>query len=102
MLGSAPSTSAIRDQGIRGLEITRIMLGTVQPDENIANFRDALNTLHGALSYLYNNSNGNRFWYDTKPTLRKTAEDRASQISQSDVEMEIESRLKKIRKLPVY
>jgi len=98
MLGSAPSTSAIRDQGIRGLEITRIMLGTVQPDENIANFRDALNTLHGALSYLYNNSNGNRFWYDTKPTLRKTAEDRASQISQSDVEMEIESRLKKIRK----
>lgn len=98
MLGSAPSTSAIRDQGIRGLEITRIMLGTVQPDENIANFRDALNTLHGALSYLYNNPNGNRFWYDTKPTLRKTAEDRASQISQSDVEMEIESRLKKIRK----
>lgn len=98
MLGSAPSTSAIRDQGIRGLEISRILLGTVQPDENIANFRDALNTLHGSLSYLYNNPNGNRFWYDTKPTLRKTAEDRASQISQADVEMEIESRLKKIRR----
>lgn len=98
MLGSAPSTSAIRDQGIRGLEITRIMLGTVQPDESIANFRDALNTLHGSLSYLYNNPNGNRFWYDTKPTLRKTAEDRASQISTADVEIEIESRLKKIRR----
>ena len=98
MLGSAPSTSAIRDQGIRGLEIRRILLGTVQPDENIANFRDALNTLHGSLSYLYNNPNGNRFWYDTKPTLRKTAEDRASQISQADVEMEVESRLKKIRR----
>lgn len=98
MLGSAPSTSAIRDQGIRGLEISRILLGTVQPDENIANFRDALNTLHGSLSYLYNNPNGNRFWYDTKPTLRKTAEDRASQISQADVEMEVESRLKKIRR----
>ncbi|MCC8151343.1 MAG: DUF499 domain-containing protein [Lachnospiraceae bacterium] len=98
MLGSAPSTSAIRDQGIRGLEISRILLGTVQPEENIANFKDALNTLHGSLSYLYNNPNGNRFWYDTKPTLRKTAEDRASQISQADVEMEIENRLKKIRK----
>lgn len=98
MLGSAPSTSALRDQGIRGLEISRILLGTVQPAENIADFKDALNTLHGSLSYLYNNPNGNRFWYDTKPTLRKTAEDRASQISAADVDIEIESRLKKLRR----
>lgn len=35
MLGSAPSTSALRDQGIRGLETSRILLGTVQPAENI-------------------------------------------------------------------
>ena len=70
----------------------------MQPAENIADFKDALNTLHGALSYLYNNPNGNRFWYDTKPTLRKTAEDRASQVSSADVEMEIESRLKKCRR----
>lgn len=98
MLGSAPSTSALRDQGIRGLETSRILLGTVQPAESIADFKDALTTLHGALSYLYNNPNGNRFWYDTKPTLRKTAEDRASQISGADVEIEIENRLKKIRK----
>lgn len=98
MLGSAPSTSALRDQGIRGLETTRILLGAVQPAENIADFKDALMTLHGALSYLYNNPNGNRFWYDTKPTLRKTAEDRASQVSSDDVEMEIENRLKKCRR----
>lgn len=98
MLGSAPSTSALRDQGIRGLETSRILLGVTQPAENIADFKDALTTLHGALSYLYNNPNGNRFWYDTKPTLRKTAEDRASQISGADVEIEIENRLKKIRK----
>ena len=50
MLGSAPSTSALRDQGIRGLETTRILLGAVQPAENIADFKDALMTLHGALS----------------------------------------------------
>lgn len=98
MLGSAPSTSALRDQGIRGLETSRILLGAVQPAESIADFKDALTTLHGALSYLYNNPNGNRYWYDTKPTLRKTAEDRASQVSSADVEMEIENRLKKIRK----
>lgn len=98
MLGSAPSTSALRDQGIRGLETSRILLGVVQPAESIADFKDALTTLHGALSYLYNNPNGTRYWYDTKPTLRKTAEDRASQISSADVEMEIENRLKKVRK----
>lgn len=98
MLGSAPSTSALRDQGIRGLELNRVMLGTAQPGESIANFKDALNTLHGSLTYLYNNPNGNRYWYDTKPTLRKTAEDRASMVSNDDVEIEIENRLKKIRK----
>ncbi len=85
MLGSAPSTSAIRASGLRGLEISRIMLGCVQPDENISDFRDALNTLHGSLSYLYNNPGLNRFWYDTSPTLRKPADDSASQITQKDV-----------------
>lgn len=98
MLGTAPSTAALRNQGIRGMEVNQIMLGTVQPGENIANFRDALNTLHGSLTYLYNSPNGNRYWFDTKPTLRKTAEDRASQLSAVEVNVEIESRLKKIRK----
>lgn len=95
MLGSAPT---VRDQAVRGLESSRIRLGVVQPGENISDFNDALNTLHGALSYLYNNANGNRFWYDTRPTLRKTAEDRASQVKMEDVNAEIESRLKKLRK----
>jgi len=95
MLGSAPTT---RDQAVRGLEASRIRLGIVQPGESISDFNDALTTLHGSLSYLYNNPNGNRFWYDTRPTLRKTAEDRASQISAVDVELEIENRLKKLRK----
>lgn len=95
MLGSAPT---VRDQAVRGLESSRIRLGVVQPGENISDFNDALNTLHGSLSYLYNNANGNRFWYDTRPTLRKTAEDRASQVNQAEVDLEIESRLKKFRK----
>ena len=98
MLGSAPSTSALRDQTIRGLEASRIRLGVVQPGESIADFNDALNTLHGSLSYLYNNQNGTRYWYDTKPTLRKTSEDRASQVSEADVVVEIETRLRKLRR----
>ena len=95
MLGSAPT---VRDQAVRGLEASRIRLGIVQPGENIADFNDALNTLHGSLSYLYNNPNGSRYWFDTRPTLRKTAEDRASQVNDADVTTEIESRLKKLRK----
>nr|MCR5825960.1 DUF499 domain-containing protein [Oscillospiraceae bacterium] len=95
MLGSAPTT---RDQSVRGLEASRIRLGVVQPGENISDFNDARNTLHGSLSYLYSSPNGDRFWYDTRPTLRKTAEDRASQVSDADVELEIEARVKKLRK----
>ena len=95
MLGSAPT---VRDQAVRGLETSRIRLGVVQPDENIADFNDALNTLHGSLSYLYTDTNGNRYWYDTRPTLRKTAEDRSTQVNFTEVDAEIESRLKKLRR----
>ena len=66
--------------------------------ENIADFNDALNTLRGSLSYLYSNTAGDRYWYDTRPTLRKTAQDRATQMAESDVEYEIETRLRKLRK----
>lgn len=95
MLGSAPST---RSDSIRGLETSRIRLGAVQPGQNIAIFNDALNTLQSSLTYLYSNPSNDRFWFDTRPTLRKTVEDRASQRSNEEVEMEIERRLKTIRK----
>ncbi|MCL2757421.1 MAG: DUF499 domain-containing protein, partial [Coriobacteriia bacterium] len=95
MLGSAPTS---RDQTVRGVESSRIRLGVVQPGENIANFNDALSTLTSSLAYLYTNPSGDRFWYDTRPTLRKTVEDRATQVSASDVEYEIETRLRSLRK----
>lgn len=95
MLGSAPTNRA---QNIRGIETSRICLGVIQPGENIADFRDALNTLRGSLSYLYADTSGNRYWYDTRPTLRKTAQDRSSQIAGSEVEYEIEKRLRDLRK----
>lgn len=81
MLGSAPST---RRDTIRGLETSRIRLGVVQPGENIATFNDALNVLQNSLTYLYSNPSGDRFWYDTRPTLRKTVEDRATQQKSED------------------
>lgn len=95
MLGSAPTDRA---QSVRGIEASRIRLGVVQPGESIADFNDALNTLQGSLAYLYTNPSGDRFWYDTRPTLRKTVEDRATQIPTADVEFEIERRLHTLRK----
>lgn len=95
MLGSAPT---VRAQTVRGIEASRIRLGVVQPGESIADFNDALNTLQASLAYLYTNPSGDRFWYDTRPTLRKTVEDRATQIPASDVEYEIERRLRSLRK----
>ncbi|MDR3279630.1 MAG: ATP-binding protein [Synergistaceae bacterium] len=92
----------MRDQNVRGIEKSRLRLGVVQPGENIANFNDALTTLQSALAYLYTNPSGDRFWYDTRPTLRKTVEDRATQVAASDVEYEIETRLHELRKEPPF
>ena len=95
MLGSAPTSRA---QTVRGIEASRIRLGVVQPGENIADFNDALSTLQSSLAYLYTNPSNDRYWYDTRPTLRKTVEDRATQISESEVEYEIERRLRSLRR----
>ncbi|GAB6393536.1 MAG: DUF499 domain-containing protein [Treponematales bacterium] len=98
MLGSAPTVGS----RVRGIEASRVRLGVIQPGENIANFNDALTSLKSALAYLYTNPSGDRFWYDTRPTLRKTVEDRATQIAASDVEYEIENRLRALRKEPPF
>ncbi len=95
MLGSAPTVGG---QNVRGIEATRIRLGVVQPGENVAVFNDALSTLKSSLAYLYYTTSGDRFWYDTRPTLRKTMEDRASQVDSMAVEQEVEKRLKKLRR----
>jgi predicted AAA+ superfamily ATPase len=91
MLGSAPT---VREQKVRGIDASHIRLGVVQPGENIACFNDALNTLSESLSYFYSNQSTDRFFYDTRPTLRKIVEDRATQTSESDTIYEIERRLR--------
>lgn len=99
MLGSAPTS---RSQSVRGIEPSRIRLGVVQPSENISIFNDAMNALTASLAYLYTTPSGDRFWYDTRPTLRKTVEDRATQIAVSDVEYEIKTRLRSLKKEPPF
>lgn len=99
MLGSAPDVGG---QSVRGIERAHIRLGTVQPGENISVFNDALGTLQTSSSFLYSDVNGNRFWYDTRPTLRKVADDRAQQVKDSEALYEVESRLKKLRKIDPF
>ena len=95
MLGSAPD---VRGQSVRGIEKAHIRLGVVQPGENIAVFNDALSTLRTTSSFLYSDGSENRFWYDTRPTLRKVVEDRAQQMGDSDAEFEVVRRLRSLRK----
>ncbi len=95
MLGSAPD---VKGQNARGIERSHIRLGVVQPGESIATFNDALGTLQTSSSFLYSDAQGNRYWYDTRPTLRKTMEDRAQQLAADDVSYEVERRLKGMRR----
>ena len=73
-LGSAPAAGAPQ----RGLEDRRIKLGCVLPGESPAVFGDGLRRLAAAATYLY--QDGTRYWYDTRPTVTKLAEDRAEQL----------------------
>lgn len=71
-IGSAPSTQGVQ----RGIEDQRVLLGSVMPSEVPAHFRDALGHLSSQATYFYRD-NG-RSWYDTQPTVTKTADDRAA------------------------
>ena len=75
-LGSAPSTV---EQMIRGIKTDRIILGTVQPGQTIEVYEDVLKRLRDRLHYLY--SDQDRFWFDTKPNLRREMESRKLNIS---------------------
>ncbi|MCC7209566.1 MAG: ATP-binding protein, partial [Anaerolineae bacterium] len=94
-IGSAPSAGA---QGMRGLEEVRIRLAVAQPGEQIAMFGDALRRMSNQLTFLY--SDGARYWYDTRPTVNRMAQDRAQNLPQDEVQGEIVDRLRKIKPNP--
>src|SRR5438128_658941 len=87
-LGSAPLQRAAN----RGIDDRRVKLGCVQPGETVATFGDALRRLTDAATYLY--VDGKRYWYSTVPTVTRLAEDRASRLSDDDVDDEIQKRLR--------
>lgn len=92
-IGSAPSVTA---QRVRGLEEIRIRLGCAQPGEPSAVFGDALRRMGSQLTYLY--TDGNRYWYDTRPTVNKLARDRAQGFPLPEVYAHVIERLRTVPK----
>ncbi len=78
-LGSAPSTG---EQMVRGIQVDRILLGTVQPGQTLGVFEDVLKRLRDRLHYLYFNKD--RYWLDTKPNLRREMESRKQNVNERD------------------
>jgi len=74
-LGSAPGSSTLAaNQIVRGIELERVALGVAQPGQQVGIYKDALRRLGDRLHYL--NSGNNRFWFDTRPNLRREMEER--------------------------
>jgi len=90
-LGSAPSG---RDQVVKGVQVERILLGTVQPGQAVGTFHDVLKRLRDRLHYLY--SDQDRFWLDTKPNLRKEMESRKQNIDKLALNDELKRRVSNV------
>ncbi|WP_289770684.1 ATP-binding protein, partial [Faecalibaculum rodentium] len=92
-LGSAPTNS---QQSVRGVDRQQIHLGVMQPGESLGTFNDALSRLLTKCAYLNASRADDRFWYDTRPTLLKTANDRKQLFKEADCDVLVEKRLKKL------
>ncbi|GIW20843.1 MAG: hypothetical protein KatS3mg065_1139 [Chloroflexota bacterium] len=88
--GSAPTLGAAN----RGIEDRSIKLGAVLPGESPATFGDALRTLAGRATYLYENRG--RYWYSTQPSVNRLARDRAEAVPADAVREEIVRRLRAV------
>jgi predicted AAA+ superfamily ATPase len=96
-LGSAPDAIGIRSQerSNRGVTANQIRLGVVQPEENPPVYNDALSSLADKLTYLYRSAD-NRYWFDTRPTLKKTVSDRAGLQTPDEIIYNLENELKQV------
>ena len=79
-MGSSPAKQ------IRGIDERRINLATAQPGERTGVFADALRRLSSQLTYLYHD--GRHYWYDTRATVNRTAEDRAQSMDAYKIQEE--------------
>jgi len=90
-LGSAPSSS---NQAVKGIQLERILLGTIQPGQVIGIYKDVLKRLQDSLHYLYRNRD--RFWLDTKPNLLREMESRKQNIDKLELHNSIKKTVSSI------
>lgn len=87
-VGSAPTLRSAQ----QGLEVQHVRLGTAIPGDTVGNFGQALQLLTDRSTYLYVDQQ--RYWYDTHPSVTRTARDYAERLTDDDVWVEVERRLK--------
>lgn len=91
-LGSAATLRSAN----KGIERQQLFLGVAQPGDTVGNFGSALQLLGDNATYLY--SEGDRYWYDTQPSLNRKASEYAEGLTPEDVWAEIITRLERTEK----
>src|SRR3546814_2747732 len=83
-MGTAPT----HQQQNKGLDDKQINLGVVQPGERPAIFGDALRRLANQAKFMH--ADLGRYWYSTSASLNRIAADKAGQLEEALVLMEID------------
>ena len=84
-------TASIYQQENQGLDDKQINLGVVQPGERPAIFGDALRRLGNQAKFMH--SDLGRYWYSMSPSLNRIAADRAGQLEDALVCVEVDKAL---------
>lgn len=86
---SAPTVTTTH----KGADRKRLVVGLAMPGDVVGNIGSALGALQDASSYFY--SGDGRYWYDTQPSLNRTAAERAGHLDSSRVWEEVVARLRR-------
>ncbi len=90
-LGSAPGAV---NEGARGIDTARVVLGCLQPGQQPHLYRDALGRLESRLTYL--NKGHDRWWFDARPNLRREMEERKRRFPPQEVQDEIHTAVERV------
>lgn len=92
--GSAPSSVAVQQNATRGIDELHIRLGSAIPGMTLGVYEDVWSDLKDQSQYL--NVGVDRFWYDTRPNLRREMETRKSRIPELRVSAELERVVRRV------
>ncbi|WP_225755648.1 Swt1 family HEPN domain-containing protein [Actinotalea sp. Marseille-Q4924] len=88
-LDSAPTLETAR----KGVDRKRIALGVTMPGDVVGNLGSALDGLVNGSSHMFHD--GDRYWYDTQPSLNRMAAERARNVHEHQVHDEVIARLRR-------